>query len=326
MLSLCSLSVRSQYPGPDGSSTGPIPNHSVPCRHFSGTWSDNFGTSNTYQITSSLVNNSLSGTANIAHPGGSGCPRVNYQISGSITPTGGIPPFIRGTTTYALHITNPDQGLCNQVLPVPVNFSGDLRNDGCDIAVGTWVNVGAPGTGSISFSKPADLPTGESTTPVGWASAYPTVQQFRQELSGSNSNRPFDGRQVTEAAGSSQGDTCFIPGGPLPPPPAPQVPISPFGVTGGWWSVGRYATPPLHLLSNYWIDDYVGLLPYAVEYYRAQGKAPCDAWAQQFMKACSNGNNCVFSQQYRSTFISAGLTSTQVYSGRDTHVVIRNWP
>ena len=301
---LMSTLAFGQYPGTDGCAYGPCLN-TVPCRHCSGNWSDSLG--NSYNITSSLVNNTVSGSASV--PPSSGCPTITYTVSGSITPTGGSNEFQRGTTSFIFNLTNPSQTSCGSRTQIyNVRVTGEIRNDGCDIAFGQWQNVGATGSGSLSLAKPADLPTGETTSSAGWSSQWPTVHQWRQTLQG-NFSRPFDGRQVKEFAGPSKFDGCFYPGAALSG-------YAEFGVTGGWWIIGRYATPPYYFLSNYWVDDYVGFLPGLVTFYRNNGRAPCDASAQQLMGICTNGNGCALSQQYLSNFISAGITSATVYSGR----------
>ena len=302
--------VRAQYPGSDGSATGPVRN-TVPCRHATGNWGDSLG--NTYNITTSLVNNTVAGSASVV--GEPGCPRVGYTVSGSITPVGGANFLQRGTTTYNIHLTNPSYASCGGLINVNVDLSGDFRNDGCDIGFGPWHNVDNSGSGTLSLAKPADLPTGEATEAVGWSSVWPTVQQWRQTLQG-DAFRPFDGRQVKEVAGPSKVDGCYYAG-------AAASGYAQFGVTGGWWLVGRYATPPLYFYSNRWIDDYVGFLPGLVTFYRNNGRAPCDANAQQLMNICTNGNSCGNSQQYFSNFISGAITATTVSSGRANQIQLR---
>lgn len=308
----------SQYPGPDGSPSGPVIN-TVPCRHLSGTWQDNFGAGNTYSILTDLSSNSISGTANIAHLGGSGCPRINFQISGTVTLAGGVVSGMRGTTLYRIDMTNPSVGTCNGTTTGPWTIVGELRNDGCDVGAGTWANQLNPGSGFVSIAKASDVPLGESTQGVGWSAEWPTVMQWRSTLIRSIMSRPLDGRQVFEQAGDFRDDGCYFPG-------AADAGFLPFQVTGAWWVVGRYATPPFFLLSDTWIDDYVGFLPSAVGYYRLNGRAPCDAYAQQNMQICTNGNGCVFSSQYKAGFIGAGITTTGVYSSRDGQHIFRMWP
>jgi hypothetical protein len=314
---LCAT-LQAQYPGPDGSAFGPALN-TIPCRHFTGFWNDNFGTGNSYSLSTNVSAMTISGTASVAHPGGAGCPNLSYTVSGSFSLVGGANASTRGTTTYTINLTNPSpSGACNSWTPVGVQFTGDLRNDGCDVAAGQWRNVTTPpsGSGSISFAKFPDLPTGESTTPVGWSTGFAsTVHQWRNTLQGA---LPFDGRQVYEAQGPNKDDGCYFPG-------AADDGFIQFQITGAWWLVGRYATPPTYLLSNYWIDDYVGFSTTAVGYYRLKGRAPCSAYSQQLMHICRNGNGCVYGQQYKAGYISAGITSTQVYSGRDGTDVYRNW-
>lgn len=140
--------VRAQYPGSDGSATGPVLN-TVPCRHATGNWGDSLG--NTYNITTSLVNNTVAGSASVV--GEPGCPRVGYTVSGSITPVGGANFLQRGTTTYNIHLTNPSYASCGGLINVNVDLSGDFRNDGCDIGFGPWHNVDNSGSGTCLWQS-----------------------------------------------------------------------------------------------------------------------------------------------------------------------------
>ena len=304
-----------QYSGVDGCNPGPCAN-ATPCRHCTGSWSGKYG--ETFSITTDLVTNSVSGTDSVPMPGG--CPTVVYQISGSITPTGGSYPFTPGTTAMNLHATNPNpSGPCNGSIPVTATISAQIRNDGCDIAFGSFQNDdGSFSDSAYSMAKIPDLPTGESTEGVGWNSTWPTVQQFRQTLQG-DSQRPFDGRQVTELAGGDQSDGCYYRG-------AADNGYAPFGVTGGWWIVGRYATPPYYFLTNEWVDDYVGMTPDLFTFYRDNGRAPCSAYAQQLMNMCTNGQGCSMTQQYFSTYITYSLDATTVTAGRNAVLQSTSWP
>lgn len=315
---LLAVNALAQYGGPDGNRTGPVTN-TVPCRHFTGVWQDSVGTQNTYSITTDLNTNQLSGTASIAHPGGGGCPRVGYTLSGFITPVGSFTVGVRGTTRYEINLTNPTVGVCNGINTGGVALSGDIRNDGCDVAFGPWANTQGPGSGTLSLVKVPDLPLGETTSAVGWWSAEPTIMQWRSTLVPPVTIRPLDGRQVLEQAGSARGDGCWF-------PDAASAGLREFQVTGAWWVVGRYATPPAYPLSNTWIDDYVGYSTFAVGYYRLNARAPCDGFAQQLMRVCTNGNGCAFSQQYKSGWIGAGIETMQVYSSRDLQDVYRAYP
>ena len=146
----------------------------------------------------------------------------------------------------------------------------------------------------------------------------PTIHVFRQTLHGS-ADRAFDGRQVTEGPGADRLDGCYFDG-------AEDEGYSRFGVTGGWWIVDRYATPPLYLYSNIWVDDYVGMTRDLITFYRDSEKAPCKAYAQQLMKICTNGQGYPFTQQYRSHYITYSVDSTAVTAGRSGQHASRQWP
>jgi hypothetical protein len=303
-----------QYSGVDGCTPGPCAN-ATPCRHCTGNWSDKYG--DTWNITSSLVTNSVTGTLSVSNPG---CPTIVFQVSGSIAPTGGSYPFTPGTTSATLHGTNPNPSSeCGGYIPVNVTVTEQIRNDGCDIAAGTSQNDDGSFTDTaFSMAKIPDLPTGESTQAVGWNATYQTVQQFRQTLQG-DAQRPFDGRQVTEVPGSDKQDNCFYQG-------AADNGYSQFGVTGGWWIVGRYATPPNYFLTNEWVDDYVGMTSDLVTFYRQNGRAPCDSYAQQLMNMCTNGQGCSLKRQYYADYITFSLDATTVTAGRNAVLQSRNWP
>ena len=194
----------------------------------------------------------------------------------------------------------------------------NIRNDGCDIAAGTARNDdGSFNYPYYSMAKVADLPTGESTQTVGWWASYPTIQQFRQTLQG-NPQRPFDGRQLKEVAGNDKNDQCFYQG-------AADQGFGQFGVTGGSWIVGRYATPPFYFYSNVWVDDYVGMTPALVNLYQ-QNRSPCNAYAQQLMRICTNGQGCAFTQQYFQDYISYTVNADSILVGRNSQFASKNWP
>jgi|GEM_PF-1666788 hypothetical protein len=309
-----------QYSGVDGCIPGPCAN-ATPCRHCSGRWSGNLG--DTWNITTSMLDSSVAGSGSVPNPV-SGCPAFTFQISSAsstFSPTGGTYPFIPGTTYMTIH-ANPSPGgqSCGGYTAVSVTLTIQVRNDGCDIAAGSAQNDdGSFYYSYYSMAKPAELPTGESTTAVGWGSGtYQTVQQFRQILQGPW-DHPFDGRQVTEVAGSDKSDSCFYDG-------AAQRGYKQFGVTGGWWIVGRYATPPSYPYSNYWIDDYVGMLTDLVTFYRDNGKAPCSAYAEQLMRICTNGQGCSFTQQYFRNYLTYSLDATNVTASRNGVYQSRVWP
>jgi hypothetical protein len=214
---------------------------------------------------------------------------------------------------------NPSNQVCGGIQATNLTINVQVRNDGCDIGAGTASNDnGTYYNPSYSMAKPAYLPTGETTTGVGWGSgAYQTVQQFRQTLQGSAS-LPFDGRQLGESAGATKADSCFYSG-------AASRGYAQFGVTGGWWIVGRYAKPPYYTYSNTWIDDYVGMTTDLVALYQSS-RSPCSAYALQLMNICTNGQGCTYTQNYTSDYITYSVSTASVTAGRASDLQSRVWP
>src|SRR5258708_28606132 len=109
-----------QYSGVDGCTPGPCAN-ATPCRHCSGSWSGNLG--DAWNITSSLVNNSVSGTGTIPNAT-FGCPNFNFRVSsGSISPTGGSYSSVAGTTYLTLHGTPNSGQSCGGNVPTNVTIT-----------------------------------------------------------------------------------------------------------------------------------------------------------------------------------------------------------
>lgn len=140
------------------------------------------------------------------------------------------------------------------------------------------------------------VPTGESTSGsgegTGWSSTYPTVYKWMQTLSAGT----FKGRNVSEHDGGNGDDTCWFSGSAIGKWES---------ITGGSWPVDT---------NNRWGADYVGWLPTAVSYYRAQGRAPCMTEFDQDMKINRPGTT---EYKYRTNRLKAGFTSGSVWSERD---------
>jgi hypothetical protein len=120
---------------------------------------------------------------------------------------------------------------------------------------------------------------------------------------------------VKELQGLSSSDDCHHLGSPVPR----------FAVTGAAWNIGVYATPPLYIYTDTWVDDYVGMTPEAVTIYRNNGRAPCDYNAQQWMNMHINGHSGS-NQNYKVGYIGGGIRAAEVYSFRDTNYQYRNYP
>lgn len=128
------------------------------------------------------------------------------------------------------------------------------------------------------------VPTGETTTSVGWADAegLPAVHKFVQQLQPVSSS--FAGRTVTESDSSPATDSCWFEGSPFP-----RVP----GVTGGTWSIGS---------DNRWGPDYVGWGNDLFRYYQSQRVARGATDALRFRHVSKT--HCFV---LRRQFVSVGL-------------------
>ena len=141
-----------------------------PCRHCTGSWTDNIGYN--WQINSNLATGTGTGVVSVPNPV-SGCPNFRFSVSGSITPTAGSFPSTPGPSRISVRATNPTPASCGGIVAKTGSFDVQLRNDGCDIAAGTARNDdGSWSYSAYSMARIADLPTGESTQPVGWWSLY----------------------------------------------------------------------------------------------------------------------------------------------------------
>ena len=97
-----------------------------------------------------------------------------------------------------------------------------------------------------------------------------SVAQWEQTLTGLTS---FAGGTVQEAEPFSGADSCWFDGSMYDPA---------IHLSGGTWLVNA---------DNTWGADLVGWLPQWVDYYRLQGKAPCDSIRyQQMTMQCSDGS------------------------------------
>ncbi|HLA10738.1 MAG TPA: Ig-like domain-containing protein [Pyrinomonadaceae bacterium] len=148
-------------------------------------------------------------------------------------------------------------------------------------------------------------PTNETTAFAGWADSdgFPTVGKWTQTLSPATPG--FSGRTVTEQdPGSGGPDNCWFNGSIIPPQTA---------ITGGSWTVTS---------SNTWGFDFVGLTSTTVNYYRAQGRAPCSVTVPQRMVIdCSTG-----ALTYRTNTLGYVIGDTRIFSIRDGSQQSRTWP
>jgi hypothetical protein len=148
------------------------------------------------------------------------------------------------------------------------------------------------------------IPAGETTLPIGWNSVHPTAHDWRQTLippSGVN----FGGRTVTEEdPGGGGPDTCHFGGSSVPYQDS---------ISGGAWIVGA---------DNGWGYDTVGWTASGVEYYRQQGRAPCQTSFPQRMVIACGGNKV----PYITNLLVMGFDAVNVWSERAGVRVERIWP
>jgi hypothetical protein len=230
-------------------------------------------------------------------------------VTGSITPSSPRFDGLQGSTSFNWVASSPSpSGDCKGYTPVAtITNQGTIQNNGCDRGPGTWSD--SSGGGPFTMTKPADIPDGEITSPVGFGSSgvYVTVAQFRQTLTGT---AIFDGRQVSEQIGFGGSDSCYYPGSPT----------APYQLHGGWWNVGYY------FALNVWADDYVGWTPDTIADYRANMRVPCSASAVQVMVVAVTGQSGS-TQQYRIDTLGPGIPDAMTITAtRDGVTQSKTWP
>ncbi len=296
------LASAQSFTGDPGCTGRPCPDV-VPCRQCIGNWSDQFG--GTWNITSDASYN-VTGTVSTNV---SGCVSQRYTVSGTISPSPGIFSS-NGSTSISLTASNPQPGTDPNCEVAPqVTLTGNIENGGCDLVGPSAATENSVfGSFSTSFSKPADIPSGETTNFQGWSTgSYATVGQWRQVLT---SNVNLDGRQVTEQPGfGAYQDTCTFSGSAVPPA----------SLSGGVWNVSFY-------FPNNWDDDYVGYTTHAVTYYRMNFRPPCSTNVPQAMYVFTRGYNNSLSM-YTNGSVGEGIPDySNVTSTRDGQTMQKAWP
>jgi hypothetical protein len=173
-----------------------------------------------------------------------------------------------------------------------------LAVDG-DVGPLTWpeLHTAAPGDHG--------LPAGETTTTNGWSGGG--VHQWRQRLTPFNTifgSATAGHCQVREADGGGGTDTCHFAGSTFAPFTA---------ITGGTWDVDD---------TNHWGDDFVGWFAPAVNFYRANGRAPCFASFLQSMRVVRTSGDV----EYRVNRLTSSIGTTTVSSTRDGQTETRVFP
>jgi hypothetical protein len=166
----------------------------------------------------------------------------------------------------------------------------------------TGTNVNYFGSTTQQANVTCTVPTGETTESGGWYTENTTLHLWNQTLTGGS----FGGRTVTEQdPGGGGPDTCWFEG---------SIFNRFEAITGGTWPVGG---------DNRWGPDAVGWNYNAVQYYRNQGRAPCDTRFPQRMVITCPGSADV---PYVTNLLRAGMTETTVWSERAGQYAERVWP
>lgn len=253
------------------------------CSHVAGNWTDNYA----YQW------------------------NLNQNTTGQVTGSVYIPPPCDNTWSvsgdklvgngFSISASNPDP-----VAPC-VNFFeyvGLLQAPGCHTGSGTWIRMGST-FGSFVWDKPCDIPSHETTVPNTWgAFPYRTAHWFDVTLFGGTGPN-FGGRTISEHTFAPGEDDCHF----------PESEFDPFTTI---------ATEGLSItLSNTnTFNDLIGRREDIVDYYRDEGRAPCDATIYQEMRiSCAFGTG---GYQVNTLIITVG-TST-VSNSRDGVIATRAWP
>lgn len=251
------------------------------CATAEGNWLD------TENFRWSLAQNSngvINGTVQVHHLG-KACPVSTWPVAGQSD----------GGGWFTARATNPTGG--DETCVSAFTYNGYIQKPGCHTGGGLWTND-AGYIGAWEWSKPCEVPTGESNAPIAWDSSDPTV--FIWEASLAPSSKNFDGRTVGESVNT--GDGCWFPG-------------SIFAEVTG--TDGNDAT----VNANGYRDN-VGYVSAAVTYYRAQMRAPCSFSSVQRMRI-----DCATENRY---FVTNALSGTigvsTVSSSRAGQTQTRTWP
>jgi len=183
-------------------------------------------------------------------------------------------------------------------------FSSQLTTSLNDPVEGTytckikwWVDSTYLGEGVATVNLSYTTPSGETTAHDGWNGPYAL---FRQTMIGS-----YVGRVVEEFdPGGGGPDTCYDSSLIYPEWTA---------ITGGDWTVGS---------DNKWGHDNVGWGDTLTQYYRANGRAPCQTQFYQDMKINRPGNS---QATYATHLLKAGMTSNTVWAERAGVYASRTW-
>jgi hypothetical protein len=219
----------------------------------------------------------------------------NYVMYGPYSPPG----TITWSSTNTPVVTVDGAGNETTIAPGSANILAQWQtivgyNYAC---AAIYANVTANATCDVQCL----LPTGETSNSDGWDSSTPTIHRWNQTLTGSGN---FVGREIAENDGTGGSDNCDWPGSEIPKA----------HLSGGGWTVET---------GNTWKPDLVGYTPDAINYYRANGRAPCQAIVPQDMYiSCPD-----ILHKYTSGNLVYGITATQISIKRHSAATqTKIWP
>ena len=250
------------------------------------------------------------------------------QASSSGSNHRGIPVKVSGNLVITLDKTTVGITKAITGTAIATDKNGSPLSDIYITVKNSQDNTTQSGSGSVSISFPSNkvgsvtftattsdlanatgtatanvvAPTGEINSWVGWWSDYPSVGMWKAQLT--DTSVDFSGITVTESDGGGGSDACYF----------PESAIPPFvKITEGSWTVGA---------NNVWQEDHVGWRPTAVAYYRAHGKAPCQAGDKQIM----NYQDGVVYVPYQTNYLSEAIGLTTVSSTRSGQTQTETYP
>lgn len=201
-------------------------------------------------------------------------------------------------SNFRVQFQSPGTTTIDATMPNECHYEYDWFYGGC--ACSYYLPVWALAAAQVTAVCP--VPTGETTTSVGWADAegLPAVHKFVQQLQPVSSS--FAGRTVTESDSSPATDSCWWSG---------SIYNKVTGVTGGSWQIGS---------DNRWGPDFVGWLNDRFRYYQSERVArglamPCEFNLFQRLTISSCGGSSS-SSVYRSNVVLGGVIST---TGASSH-------
>ena len=254
------------------------------CMGVAGTWNDTYGYTWTLQQSGTTITGRMND-----HEACNGDYNDQWTANGVIYSNGTLsitltpdyvcqPPYGDGVEWIILTVANQTPG-CD----TSISGDGGLSN-----------SLGYEGTG-WEWSTACDPPENDDSGFGGWApGAYATAGDWYGTVY-DGTQFYYQSRVVYEGTGATGSDSCYFSGSPYAAFTA---------VSGGAWTVDP---------SNQYMYDTVGFPVSAVDYYRANGRAPCSATVYQNMFMTCNASASLL---YKQNVLGAGVGTTTVTSSR----------